>query len=169
MNRMYIRNIPIHWSGSDLARWVTRECQCRYPTNTFVNPRTDRDQDMASGLVTWHCTTDEFQRYLIACSNHLLVTDRSDRPTIAKRADDRPGPKQWTGYGRYHSGVTGQGYGYRQSGVTSSGATGSADASGSGRWVRQGGAKREAPDVSWLHSRFGVTVLKTLGVTLDVS
>ena len=169
VNRMYIRNIPIHWSGSNSARWVTRKCQYKCSTNTCGNPRTDRDQDMANGFIIWHCTTSEFKRFLLAYSNHLLVTSRSDLPTIAKRADNRPGPKQqqWSGYEQHQFGVTG--YDQRQSGVTSSTAAGSATASGSASLVKQGGAKKKAPNVSRLYSRFEVIVLKKIGAILCVS
>ena len=138
MQRMYIRNIPLHWSGSDLARWVIQN-QCHYPVNCFVNPRTGRDQDMTSGFVTWQCNTSDFQRFLIACSNHLLVASRPDRPTIAKRADDPPGSK-------HQPRVTG--YGQRPSGVTS--------AAAGPRFVQYGGAKRDAPDVTWLQEGLGL-------------
>ena len=138
LQRMYIRNIPLHWSGSDLQRWVVRN-QCAVPVNTFVNPRQNASQDMASGFVTWQCSTSDFQRFLIASSNHLLVASRPDRPTIAKRADDRPGS-------RHQPVVTG--YGQRPSGVTS--------AAAGPRFVQYGGAKRDAPDVTWLQEGLGL-------------
>ena len=87
---------------------------------------------MASGFVTWQCSSSDFQRFLIACSNHHLVRGRWDRPTIAKRADDRP-------ESRHQPGVTGYG--------------GYAAGSGGPSLVKHGGAKRDAPDVTWLQEK----------------
>ena len=143
LQRMYIRNIPLHWSGSDLSRWVVRN-QCAVPVNAFVNPRHHASQDMASGFVTWQCSTSDFQRFLIASSNHILVASRPDRPTIAKRADDRPGS-------RHQPVVTG--YGQRPSGVT--------PAAAGSRFVQYGGAKRDAPDVTWHQERLGCYLTET--------
>ena len=105
---------------------------------------------MASGFVTWHCNTSYFHRFLIACSNEILAPSRSDRPTIAKRADDRPGPKHLQACGGGHLGVTG--YGGQQPGVAAygegqPGVTAAAPGSGAPSLVKRGGAKSDAPDV----------------------